>query len=81
MKTSTPSMFEERTQRIINNLPLIAITGALISAVASIKRSSAALSLDLYAGEPTRPASPAESDALLHRQRWPNSCAGLDSFH
>lgn len=31
------SMFEERTSRIIKNLPLIAIVGALISAVASMK--------------------------------------------
>jgi len=31
------SLFEERTQRIIKNLPLIAIVGALISAVASMK--------------------------------------------
>lgn len=31
------SIFELRTQRIIKNLPLIAITGALISAVASMK--------------------------------------------
>ncbi|ROP59011.1 uncharacterized protein YhfT [Enterobacter sp. BIGb0383] len=35
--SDTSSIFEQRTQRIIKNLPLIAITGALISAVASMK--------------------------------------------
>ena len=31
------SVFEERTSRIIKNLPYIAIVGALIAAVASMK--------------------------------------------
>lgn len=81
-ETSTPSMFEERTQRIINNLPLIAITGALISAVASIRSSAALRSRSIRWRKPTRPASrPQSQTPSCTRQRWPNSCAGLDSFH
>ena len=37
MDTSGLSVFEERTSRIIKNLPYIAIVGALIAAVASMK--------------------------------------------
>ena len=67
-ETSTPSMFEERTQRIINNLPLIAITGALISAVASIKIfGGSEVSIYTLAKAYAPGISPAESDALLHR--------------
>ncbi|MGU0172028.1 YhfT family protein [Escherichia coli] len=37
MDASGLSVFEERTSRIIKNLPYIAIVGALIAAVASMK--------------------------------------------
>lgn len=77
-ETSTPSMFEERTQRIINNLPLIAITGALISAVASIKIfGGSEVSIYTLAKAYAPGISPAESDALLHRAALAEFMRGL----
>lgn len=77
-ETSTPSMFEERTQRIINNLPLIAITGALISAVASIKIfGGSEVSIYTLAKAYAPGISPAESDALLHQAALAEFMRGL----
>ncbi len=48
MDTSGLSVFEERTSRIIKNLPYIAIVGALIAAVASMNIFAGGGGVDLY---------------------------------
>ncbi len=77
-EASAPSMFEERTQRIINNLPLIAVTGALISAVASMKIfGGSEVSIYTLAKAYAPGISPEESDALLHQAALAEFMRGL----
>lgn len=72
------SMFEERTSRIIKNLPLIAIVGALISAVASMKLfGGSEVSIYTLAKAYAPGVSPAESTSLIHQAALAEFMRGL----
>ncbi|GBU13918.1 inner membrane protein [Enterobacterales bacterium] len=72
------SMFEERTSRIIKNLPLIAIVGALISAVASMKIfGGSEVSIYTLAKAYAPGVSPAESASLIHQAALAEFMRGL----
>jgi hypothetical protein len=71
-------MFEERTSRIIKNLPLIAIVGALISAVASMKLfGGSEVSIYTLAKAYAPGVSPAESASLIHQAALAEFMRGL----
>ncbi len=72
------SMFEERTSRIIKNLPLIAIVGALISAVASMKLfGGSEVSIYTLAKAYAPGVTPAESTSLIHQAALAEFMRGL----
>ena len=72
------SVFEERTSRIIKNLPLLAITGALISTVASLKLfGGSEVSIYTLAKAWAPGVSPEESAALVNQAALAEFMRGL----
>lgn len=72
------SLFEERTSRIIKNLPLIAIVGALISAVASMKIfGGSEVSIYTLAKAYAPGLAPDESSSLIHQAALAEFMRGL----
>lgn len=78
MDTSGLSVFEERTSRIIKNLPYIAIVGALIAAVASMN-IFAYSEVSIFTLEKAYSAgvTPEESQTLLHQAALAEFMRGL----
>ncbi|MCK8563916.1 YhfT family protein [Yersinia ruckeri] len=72
------SVFEERTQRIIRNLPLLAIVGGLISAVASMKLfAGSEVSIYTLAKAYAPGITPEESLSLIHQASLAEFMRGL----
>jgi len=72
------SVFEERTSRIIKNLPLLAITGALISTVASLKLfGGSEVSIYTLAKAWAPGVSPEESAAVVNQAALAEFMRGL----
>ncbi|CNL20628.1 YhfT family protein [Yersinia alsatica] len=72
------SVFEERTQRIIKNLPMLAIVGGLISAVASMKIfGGSEVSIYTLAKAYAPGITPEESLALIHQASLAEFMRGL----
>jgi len=68
LSDASGSMFEERTQRIIKNLPLIAIVGGLISAVVSMRIfGGSEVSIYTLAKAYAPGVSEVDSDNLMHQ--------------
>lgn len=72
------SVFEERTSRIVKNLPYIAAAGALISAVASMKLfAGSEVSIFTLERAYSAAVTPAESQALVHQAALAEFMRGL----
>ncbi|WP_314189175.1 YhfT family protein, partial [Yersinia massiliensis] len=72
------SVFEERTQRIIKNLPMLAVVGGLISAVASMKIfGGSEVSIYTLAKAYAPGITPEESLALIHQASLAEFMRGL----